>query len=103
MPTSLRRAKTDKKDVIKLANYGIDHWLALSRYIPEDEVQLMLKTTYRQYQQCTKVQTMLKNNLVSLLDTAFPDANRLFTGGWQREVGGFCSCFPSLQVCLRAV
>ena len=39
----------------------------------------MLKTTYRQYQQCTKVQTMLKNNLISLLDTAFPDANRLFT------------------------
>ena len=31
----------------------------------------MLKTTCRQYQQCTKVQTMLKNNLISLLDTAF--------------------------------
>ena len=39
----------------------------------------MLKTTCRQYQQCTKVQTMLKNNLISLLDTAFLDANRLFT------------------------
>ena len=25
---SLRRAKTDKKDAIKLANYGLDHWLA---------------------------------------------------------------------------
>ena len=75
---SLRRAKTDKKDAIKLANYGLDHWLALPRYIPEDEVRLMLKTTYRQYQQCAKVQTMLKNNLISLLDTAFPDANRLF-------------------------
>lgn len=75
---SLRRAKTDKKDAIKLANYGLDHWLALPRYIPEDEVRLMLKTTYRQYQQCAKVQTMLKNNLISLLDTTFPDANRLF-------------------------
>ena len=39
----------------------------------------MLKTCYRQYQQYSKVQTMLKNNLISLLDTAFPDANRLFT------------------------
>lgn len=76
---SLRRVKTDKKDAVKLANYGLDHWLTLPRYIPEDEVRLMLKTTYRQYQQCTKVQTMLKNNLISLLDTAFPDANRLFT------------------------
>ena len=34
---SLRRAKTDKKDAIKLANYGLDHWLTLPRYIPEDE------------------------------------------------------------------
>ncbi len=76
---SLRRAKTDKKDAIKLANYGLDHWLTLPRYIPEDTVRLMLKTTYRQYQQCAKVQTMLKNNLISLLDTAFPDVNRLFT------------------------
>lgn len=76
---NLRRVKTDKKDAVKLANYGLDHWLTLPRYISEDEVRLMLKTTYRQYQQCTKVQTMLKNNLISLLDTAFPDANRLFT------------------------
>ncbi len=53
---SLRRSKTDKKDVI----YGLDHWLALPRYIPEDEVRLMLKITYRQYQQCAKVQTILK-------------------------------------------
>lgn len=42
-------------------------------------VNAMLKTTYRQYQQCTKMQTMLKNNLISLLDTVFPAANRLFT------------------------
>ena len=76
---NLRRVKTDKNDAVKLANYGLDHWLTLPRYIPEDEVRLMLKTTYRQYQQCTKVQTMLKNNLISLLDTAFLDANRLFT------------------------
>ena len=39
----------------------------------------MLKACYRQYQQYSKVQTMLKNNLISLLDTTFPDANRLFT------------------------
>ena len=76
---SLRRAKTDKKDAVKLANYGLDHWLTLPRYIPEEDTRLMLKICYRQYQQYSKVQTMLKNNLISLLDTAFPDANRLFT------------------------
>ena len=48
-------------------------------YIPEEDTRLMLKICYRQYQQYSKVQTMLKNNLISLLDTTFPDANRLFT------------------------
>ena len=76
---SLRRAKTDKKDAVKLANYGLDHWLALPKYVPEDDTRLMLKNCNRQYLQYSKVQTTLKNNLISLLDTAFPDANRLFS------------------------
>ena len=76
---SLRKVKTDKKDAIKIANYGLDQWLELPRYVPEEDTRLMLKNCYRQYQQYSKVQTMLKNNLISLLDTAFPDANRLFT------------------------
>ncbi len=76
---SLRRAKTDKKDAVKLANYGLDHWFTLPRYVPKEDTRLMLKNCYRQYQQYSKVQTMLKNNLLSLLGTAFPDVNRLFT------------------------
>ncbi|MBQ7801505.1 MAG: IS110 family transposase [Oscillospiraceae bacterium] len=76
---SLRRAKTDKKDAIKLANYGLDHWLTLPRYVPEEDTRMMLKNCYRQYQQYSKVQTILKNNLISLLDTTFPGINRLFS------------------------
>ena len=104
---SLRRAKTDKKDAVKLANYGLDHWLTLPRYVPEEDARLMLKTCYRQYQQYSKVQTMLKNNLISLLDTAFPDANRLFTSPpradgsekWVDFVAAFwhCECVCGLS------
>ena len=75
---SLRRAKTDKKDAIKLANYALDHWLSLPRYVPEEDTRLMLKNCYRQYEQYAKLRTMLKNNLISLLDQVFPGANRLF-------------------------
>ena len=74
----LRRVKTDRKDAVKLANYGLDHWLTLPRYIPEEDSRLLLKSCYRQYQQYAKMQTMLKNNLISLLDGLFPNANRLF-------------------------
>ena len=104
---SLRRAKTDKKDAIKLANYGLDHWLTLPKYVPEEDTRLMLKNCYRQYQQYSKVQTMLKNNLISLLDTAFPDVNRLFSSPpradgsekWVDFVASFwhCECVCGLS------
>ena len=75
----LRRVKTDKKDAVKLANYGLDRWLTLPRYVPEEGARLLLKNCYRQYRQYSKVQTVLKNNLISLLDTVFPNVNRLFS------------------------
>jgi len=76
---SLRRAKTDKKDAVKLANFGLDHWLSLPRYVPDEDTRMLLKSCYRQYQQYAKVQTMMKNNLISLLDMIFPAVNRLFS------------------------
>lgn len=104
---NLRKAKTDKKDAVKLANYGLDHWLTLPRYVPEEDTRLMLKNCYRQYQQYTKVRSMLKNNLISLLDTAFPDVNRLFSSPprsdghekWVDFVSVFwhCDCVCSLS------
>ena len=75
----LRRVKTDRKDAVKLANYGLDRWLSLPKYVPEEDTRLLLKNCYRQYRQYSKVQTLLKNNLISLLDTVFPNANRLFS------------------------
>ncbi len=97
---SLRWAKTDRKDAVKIANYGLDHWLMLPQYFPEKDTRLMLKNRYRQYQQYAKVQTMLKNNLISLLDTAFHGSNRLFssparTDGsekWVDSVAAFWHC-----------
>ncbi|MBQ8594325.1 MAG: IS110 family transposase [Bacteroidaceae bacterium] len=104
---SLRKVKTDKKDAIKIANYGLDQWLELPRYAPEEDTRLMLKNCYRQYQQYSKVQTMLKNNLISLLDTAFPNANRLFSSPpradgsekWVDFIATFwhCECVSSLS------
>ena len=105
---SLRRAKTDKKDAVKLANYGLDHWLTLTRYVPEANTRLLLKNCYRQYQQYSKVHTMLKNNLISLLDAVFPEVNRLFSSPpradgsekWVDFVSAFwhCQCISRLTL-----
>ena len=104
---SLRKVKTDKKDAIKIANYGLDQWLELPRYTPEEDTRHMLKNCYRQYQQYSKVHTILKNNLISLLDTAFPGVNCLFSSPpradgsekWVDFVAAFwhCECISDLS------
>lgn len=75
---TIRKGKTDKKDAQKIANYAIDNWTELSQYFPEEDVRLMLKNCYRQYEHFSKIRTMMKNNLIALLDVTFPNANRLF-------------------------
>ena len=77
---SLRRAKTDRKDALKLASYALDRRTQLPKYQPQEDTRLLLKTTYRQYQQTSKILTMQKNNLITLPDMTFPEANRLFSG-----------------------
>ena len=104
---TIRRAKTDKKDAQKIANYGIDNWHQLPRYVPEEDVRLMLKNCYRQYEHFSKIRTMMKNNLISLLDMTFPDVNRLFTSSrradgsekWIDFVEAFwhCQCVSRLS------
>ena len=75
---SVRRAKTDRKDALKIAKYGLDNWADLREYTPMDAVRQNLKTFSRQYNLYIKTKTALKNNLVALLDQSFPGANTLF-------------------------
>lgn len=84
---TVRRAKTDKKDAAKLANMALDRWLDLKEYIPEDEIRQTLKICNRQYNQYNKLKTMLKNNLIALLDQTFPGVNRLFTSPARKTDG----------------
>ena len=60
--SSIRRVKTDKKDAIKIANYGLDRWIELPEYIPEDELRQLLKTYNRQFSQYTKLKVVLSNS-----------------------------------------
>ncbi len=84
--SSIRRVKTDKKDAIKIANYGLDRWLDLPRYIPEEELRQLLKTYNRQFSQYTKLKVVLNNSLLTHLDQTFPNVNTLF-GNTPRQDG----------------
>lgn len=107
---SIRKAKTDKKDAVRIANYALDRWLDLPEYIPAGEIRKSLKLLNRQYSQLCKVKTMLTNNFISLLDRSFPNVNKLFTSPARTSDGHLkwvdfaikfphCECVSSLSRC----
>lgn len=83
---SLRKVKTDRKDALKLASYALDRWTELEEYVPADEQRRILKLLNRQYNQSVKIQTMMNNNLISLIDSFFR-VNKPFTSPEKRSDG----------------
>ena len=75
---TLRKVKTDKADARKIARYGLDNWVELRQYTPMDTIRMQLKTLNRQQGLYSKTKTMMKNNLIALLDQTYPGANSLF-------------------------
>lgn len=75
---SVRKVKTDKKDALKIAKYGLDNWTQLREHTPMDVIRQQLKLFSRQYNLYMKVAVSLQNNLISLLDKTFPGVNELF-------------------------
>ena len=75
---SLRHVKTDKADAKKIAKYALDRWAELREHTPMDTIRYQLKTLNRQCGLYTKTKTMMKNNLIALLDQTYPGVNALF-------------------------
>lgn len=70
---SLRRAKTDKIDSIKIANFGLTYWSELTPTLPKCEVYQELKLLARQYYQTVSLLIKAKVNLGNLLDQTMPN------------------------------
>lgn len=76
---SIRKVKTDKKDSLKLAAYALDRWNSLQCTFAFQSERELLKSYTRQFEKYSKLRTLLKNNLISLLDQTFPGINNLFS------------------------
>ena len=75
---TLRKVKTDAADSRKIARYGLDNWAELRQHTPMDTIRYQLKTLNRQQALYSKTRTMMKNNLIALLDQTYPGVNTLF-------------------------
>jgi transposase len=74
---SLRRAKTDEIDSIKIASYGLTYWDELVAVMPAEDTYTELKTLSRQYYQCVSLVVKAKVNLSNLLDQVMPNIQTL--------------------------
>ena len=68
----LRKAKTDKKDSFKLAEYVCDNWYKLNKYKLIDEEYDNLRFLLKQYINNINIQVKEKNNFSNLCDLLFP-------------------------------
>lgn len=69
---SLRRAKTDKLDAIKIANYGIDNWLELRKVSVDESAYDELKILGRQYAHYIKISITSRQALITITDRTMP-------------------------------
>ena len=77
---ALRKAKTDKIDSARIANYGIDHWFSMTAYCPPDEIYEELKLLGRQYEQYVRLKVSCKIQLTNLLDGVMPGIKTILQG-----------------------
>ena len=68
----LRKAKTDKKDAYKLAEYACENWYKLKKVKGNEEIYNNLKFLSRQYLATVSIQMKQKINFSNLCDLVFP-------------------------------
>lgn len=76
---SIRRAKTDKIDSVKIASFGITYWNELAQAYPTDVTYDELRFLARQYYQMTNMLAEAKVNFSNLLDRVMPGINGILS------------------------
>ena len=95
---SLRRAKTDKIDSIKIASFGITYWNELVKAYPSNVIYDELKFLARQYYQVTGMLVKSKVNFSNLLDQVMPKINDVLSNqGENHKLTEFVSRYIHFQ------
>ena len=95
---SIRRAKTDKIDSIKIASFGITYWSELTRAYEAPNTYDELKFLARQYYQVTGMLVKSKVNFSNLLDQVMPKINDVLSNqGENHKLTEFVSRYIHFQ------
>ena len=75
--TELRKAKTDKRDAMRIAKYALEKSYSLVPYTPADQKYDDLRFLSRQYNQRISTLTVTKVQLLNLLDQTMPGITKI--------------------------
>jgi transposase len=75
--TELRKAKTDRKDALRIARYALEKWYTLVPYSPMDQKYEDLRFLSSQYRQRISMVTKSKVQLINLLDESMPGITKI--------------------------
>ena len=73
----LRKAKTDKKDALRIARYALEKWYSLVPYSPLEQKYEDLRFLSSQYRQRISMVTKSKVQLINLLDETMPGITKI--------------------------
>lgn len=77
---SIRKAKTDKLDSVRIASYGLDHWFSMMEFQPPAASYEELRLLGRQYAHYIDIKVSCQLGLTHLLDRRMPGIKTLLRG-----------------------
>ena len=98
---SIRRAKTDKIDAVRIASFGITYWSELTKAYDTPDTYAELRFLARQYYQITSILVKAKVNFSNLLDQAMPGISDILQNqGNNHKLTEFVNRYTHFQVIL---
>ena len=82
---SIRKAKTDRIDAIRIASYGLTYWNELIQATPLDTVYRELQMLSRQYHRTVSLLIKAKQHLIDLLDQTMPGIQKLLQNSAENQ------------------
>ena len=82
---SIRKAKTDRIDAVRIASYGLTYWNELIQASPLDTVYRELQMLSRQYHHTVSLFIKAKQHLIDLLDQTMPGIQKLLQNSAENQ------------------
>ena len=82
---SIRKAKTDRIDAVRIASYGLTYWNELIQATPLDTVYRELQMLSRQYHRTVSLLIKAKLHLTDILDQVMPGIQKLLQNSAENQ------------------